>query len=102
MTIVNNCDNCLYLGGQDVETASYIGTKANKTTNTILNMPLGEAYLFTRGKEPQKVKKYDIRQHEKYFELPEAKMEEYRKKMAMCEMNQKEEKSKFNMLTTMK
>lgn len=25
LTILNNCDNCLYLGGQDVETAQYIG-----------------------------------------------------------------------------
>lgn len=74
-TILNNCDNCLYLGGQDVETAAYIGVKANKTSNTILNMPLGEAYLFTRGKEPQKVTKYDIKKHERYFELPEARRE---------------------------
>ncbi len=41
-TIINNCDNCLYLGGQDVETARYIGVKANRTADTILNMPLEE------------------------------------------------------------
>jgi len=28
--IINNCDHCLYLGGQDVETARYMGVKANK------------------------------------------------------------------------
>lgn len=71
-TIINNCDNCLYLGGQDVETAQYISVKANRTADSILNMPLGEAYLFTRGKAPQKVQKYDIRRHERYGELPEA------------------------------
>lgn len=76
MTIINNCDNCLYLGGQDVETARYIGIKANRTTDTILNMPLDEVYLFTRGSEPKKVKKYDIQQHERYKELPEALEEE--------------------------
>ena len=43
MTIINNCDNCLYLGGQDVETARYIAAKANKTADTILNMPLDQA-----------------------------------------------------------
>lgn len=58
MTILNNCDNCLYLGGQDVETAKYISIKANKSANTILNMPLDEAWLFTRGREPQKVRKF--------------------------------------------
>ncbi len=71
-TIINNCDNCLYLGGQDVETARFISVKANRTADSILNMPLGEAYLFTRGKAPQKVQKFDIRRHERYGELPEA------------------------------
>lgn len=63
-TIVNNCDNLLYLGGQDVETAKYIGVKANRTPNTILNMPVGEAILFTRGQEPCNVQKYDASHYE--------------------------------------
>lgn len=73
MTIINNCDNCLYLGGQDVETAEYIATKVNKTANTILNLPLNSAFLFTRGSEAKLVEKYDIKEHEKYQELPEAR-----------------------------
>ena len=72
MTIINNCDNCLYLGGQDVETAQYIATKANKTADTILNMPLDRAYLFTRGQKAKIVTKYDVRTHEAYRELSEA------------------------------
>jgi len=71
-TIINNCDNCLYLGGQDVETARYISVKANRTADSILNMPLGEAYLFTRGSAPRKVRKFDLRRHQRYAELPEA------------------------------
>lgn len=71
-TIINNCDNCLYLGGQDVETARFISVKANKTISTILNMPLTDAYLFTRGHEPQKVAKYDICTHPRYKLLLEA------------------------------
>ena len=30
-TIVTNCDHLLYLGGQDIETARYIGYRSNKT-----------------------------------------------------------------------
>lgn len=75
MTIINNCDNCLYLGGQDVDTAKYISRKANKTEDSILNLPLGEAYLFTRGSLPRKVQKFDICSHERYHELPEAARE---------------------------
>ena len=29
-TIINNCDNLLYLGGQDVDTSHFISIKANK------------------------------------------------------------------------
>lgn len=73
-TILNNCDNCLYLGGQDVDTAQYISFKANRTVDSILNMPLGEAYLFTRGSLPKKVQKFEIKSHELYKELPEASL----------------------------
>lgn len=72
-TIINNCDNCLYLGGQDIDTANYMSFKANKSITTILNMPLDEAYLFTRGREPRIVKKYDITEHTRYRELPESR-----------------------------
>lgn len=72
-TIINNCDNCLYLGGQDIDTANYMSFKANKSITTILNMPLDEAYLFTRGREPRIVEKYDITEHTRYRELPESR-----------------------------
>ena len=75
MTIINNCDNCLYLGGQDVETAQYIAAKANKTPDTILNMPLDSAYLFTRGQRAKMVTKYNICTHAAYRELLESAAE---------------------------
>lgn len=59
-TILNNCDHCLYLGGQDVDTARYISFKANKSVNSILNMPISDAWLFERGKEPVQVEKYQL------------------------------------------
>ncbi len=71
-TIINNCDNCLYLGGQDVETARFISVRANRTADSILSLPLGEAYLFTRGQPPKRVRKFEIETHERYRDLPEA------------------------------
>ena len=71
-TIINNCDNCLCLGGQDAEAARFIIVKANKTLDTILNMPLSDAWLFTRGQPPQRAERFDIRQHARYSLLPEA------------------------------
>lgn len=61
-TILNNCDHCLYLGGQDVGTARYIGIKADRPASRILNMPLDEAWLFRRGSTPKKVEKYQLPQ----------------------------------------
>lgn len=73
-TIINNCDNCLYLGGQDSTTARFMAEKANKMPFTILNMPLSDAYLFTRGSAPKKVKRFDLRSHPSYGQLPEARV----------------------------
>ena len=71
MTIIDNCDHLLYLGGQSVETARFIGAKANKPVSTILNLPLGKAWLFERGCNPREVKKYDLTRHPLYRQLPE-------------------------------
>ena len=71
MTIVDNCDHLLYLGGQSVETARFIAVKANKPASAILNMPLGKAWLFERGNAPREVKKYDLTRHPLYRQLPE-------------------------------
>lgn len=61
MTIINNCDHCLYLGGQDVETAQYFSIKMNRTVDTILSLPLNAAILFARGQRPREVEKFDLR-----------------------------------------
>lgn len=75
MTIMNNCDNCLYLGGQDVNTARTMAEKLNRPANAILTLPLGSAYLFTRGQAAKQVEKYDLKTHERYRFLPEAARE---------------------------
>ena len=51
MTIINNCDHLLYLGGTDVGTADYISTKADVRSATILNLSLTDCLLFERGYE---------------------------------------------------
>lgn len=72
-TIINNCDNCLYLGGQDVETAEYISVKCNIPVYRVLEMPLDVAILFTRGSKGKKVQKYELKDHPRYAQLEEAK-----------------------------
>lgn len=79
-TIINNCDNCLYLGGQDMDTAHMMSIKANKPLNKVLDMPLNTAFLFTRGQAARQVEKFDIKEHERYCKLPEYKRELYLRK----------------------
>lgn len=71
MTIIDNCDHLLYLGGQSLETARFIGVKADKPASAILKMPLGKAWLFERGALPREVRKYDLKRHPLYRQLPE-------------------------------
>lgn len=56
-TIINNCDHMIYLGGQDLQTVQYIGTRANKTPHSVLKMEREKAYLFTRGEDARLVDK---------------------------------------------
>lgn len=69
MTIINNCDHLLYLGGQDVETARFIAAKANKSATSVLQMPLDSAWLFERGEAPRQVQKYDLESHPLHAQL---------------------------------
>ena len=62
-TIINNCDTLLYLGGNDVSTARYIGDRANRPVNVILSMPMTDTLLFQRGKQPQRVMRFRLENH---------------------------------------
>ena len=74
MTIVNGCDHLLYLGGQDVETAEFIGKKAHCMADTILDQGVDEVWLFERGSRPRRVEAFALEEHERYHELPEAQL----------------------------
>ncbi len=57
LTILNNCDHILFLGGQDKETAEYIAYRAMQTPETILMMPRDKAYLIRAGEQARLVDK---------------------------------------------
>ena len=62
-TILSNFDTLLYLGGNDVDTARYIGDRANRPANAILAMSTDDALLFQRGQAMRKVEKYKLEKH---------------------------------------
>ena len=59
VTIINNCDNILYLGSQDKETAEYIAYRAAKLPESILAMPRNKAYLIRSGEKARIVDKIE-------------------------------------------
>ncbi len=56
-TIINNCDHILYLGCQDIHTASYIGQRLGKLPESVLAMPRDLAVLITGSEMGKVVKK---------------------------------------------
>ncbi|MCR4640539.1 MAG: type IV secretory system conjugative DNA transfer family protein [Lachnospiraceae bacterium] len=56
-TIINNCDNMIYMGGQDVETAKFFAEKAGKLPESILQLDLDHEWIFTRGRAAQLLEK---------------------------------------------
>ena len=51
-TIISNCDTYVYLGGNDIETARSVGLRCDKPLKAILNMPVGNCWVFRRGEAP--------------------------------------------------
>lgn len=57
VTLLSNCDHCLLLGCNDVDTARYFAVKANVSLHRILDMSLNSAWFFERGSKAREVSK---------------------------------------------
>ncbi|MCM1327716.1 MAG: type IV secretory system conjugative DNA transfer family protein [Bacteroidales bacterium] len=64
-TIIGNCDTYIYLGGNDLETADAVAKRCDLPLKNILNMPVGQNWIFRRGQMPINGKNLDL---EKYIE----------------------------------
>lgn len=74
VTIVDNSDNLVYLGGNDLETAAQIARRINKPVDEVLALPIGQEYLFRRGQKPLQLQRYQLYDDPLYrqeIELPE-------------------------------
>lgn len=60
VTIINNCDRYVYLGGMDLLTCQNIALRLNLPLSDVLYMPLGTEYIFERGRAPVKTERYSI------------------------------------------
>ena len=60
VTIRDNTDNIVYLGGNDLDTADQISRRINKPVDEVLALPIGQEYLFRRGQKPIQLQRYQI------------------------------------------
>lgn len=64
-TIIGCCDTYIYLGGNDIETASSVAQRANVSLSKILNMPVGTNWIFRRGSHPVVSRNFNLESFQK-------------------------------------
>ena len=60
-TIINNCDNIVYMGGTDPDNAKFFADKAGRLPESILEMDLDHEWVFTRGRGARLLEKFPPR-----------------------------------------
>ncbi len=66
VTIRNNCDSYVYLGGNDMDTCADISRRANLSLQDVMYMPRGRAIVFRSGAKPVITKRYSTLENELY------------------------------------
>lgn len=69
VTIINNCDTYVYMGGTDITTAQNISIRMNEPIDDILYMPVDREIVFRRGSRPVITKRYNILEDKRYEEV---------------------------------
>lgn len=69
-TIIGNCDNVVFLGATDIETAENISIRTNKPVYDILSMPIGNEWVFRRGEKPVFTTRFNYKlDHKEYLKI---------------------------------
>lgn len=84
MTIIDNCDTYVYMGGMNLKTCRSISERLNMPLDDVLYMPLGQEVIFRRGQRPILTQRYDILRNETYQKVTQA----YEKNILEAENNE--------------
>ena len=85
VTIINNCDTYIYLGGMDLRTAQNVSVRLNSPLDEVLYMPIGQEILFRRGQRLIITKRYEIQKNTLYRKITD----DYKKRMLNEERSEK-------------
>lgn len=74
VTIINNCDTYVYMGGMDLRTGRNISERLNVPLEDVLYMPVGQVVIFRRGSKPLITVRTDIMENNEYIRITEEYM----------------------------
>lgn len=87
VTIIDNCDTYIYMGGMNLKTCRNISERLNLPLDEVLYMPLGSEVIFRRGQRPIITQRYDVLHDKAYQKITQ----NYEKRLREAEKSEKEE-----------
>ena len=69
ITIIDNCDTYVYMGGMNLKTCRSISESLNMPLEDVLYMPLGQEVIFRRGQRPVLTKRCDVIHNKAYIKI---------------------------------
>ncbi len=68
-SILNSCNNVVFLGGSDIETCQEMAQRLNKPLENVLYKDLQTIFIFRQGEKPIITKTYNLKGHPNYQKL---------------------------------
>ena len=85
VTIIDNCDTYVYMGGMNIKTCRSISERLNVPLDEVLYMPLGQEVIFRRGEHPIVTQRYNILNDRNYQKITH----EYEKRLREAEKSER-------------
>lgn len=68
-TVIGNCDTYIYLGGNDIETATNVSIRVDIPVKNILDMEIGTNWICRRGEKPKLSHNFDLNKYEEFRKI---------------------------------
>ncbi len=59
-TIIANCDNYVYMGTNNMQTAEAVAKRCNMPSHALLNLAVGHSWVIRRGEKPRECENIDL------------------------------------------
>ena len=87
VTIIDNCDTYVYMGGMNLKICRSISERLNMPLEDVLYMPLGQEVIFRRGQRPILTQRYNVLHNKMYQKITQ----DYEKRLREAEKSERGE-----------